>query len=395
MKILFLTARIPYPLNTGGKIRAYFLLKALASRHQVTMLTFYGSEAERAYFHEIESLGVKINAVFNPEINRSAGFKEVLFGANTNLPVTALKYRHKEMEATIQLVLTEGYDAIQCESLHLVHYLDNYSQPFKILDCHNVEAQIAERHAEVEQNLLKKVVLHWNWRKMLAYEMKAVAAMDLVLAVSGNDRQTFARYCIGDKVALLENGVDLSYFTLQEPISSRKAVFVGSMDWLPNLEGIKFFIKEILPLVRAILPEFEISIVGKDPPASLLTMASSDPLLHVTGTVDDVRPYVAAAALFLVPLQFGGGTRLKILEAFAMGRAVISTSLGSEGIDCRDGEHLLIADTPVEFANAVLRLISDRTLQEQLIGNARQLVLSKYDWEAIGRRLLSCYERIK
>ena len=393
MKILFISARLPYPLNNGAKIRAYHLLKSLARRHQVTLLTFYGNEGERSYFPEIESLGVRIVPVLNSKIDKQVGIRELLQNVSSPLPLTVQKYSTPVMGEMIGSILSEGYDVVHCEHLHVAHYLWNIPQIRKVMDAHNVEAQIAERHAAVEGNPLKRFILKWNFRKMLEYEMKSVRSMDLVLAVSGNDQATFKKQG-GDNARVLENGVDLSYFLPQESPDNRKSVFVGSMDWAPNVDGVIYFVGEILPLIRSVHPDFELSVVGKEPHQHLIALTASDPLLHVTGTVDDVRPYIADASVYIVPLQFGGGTRLKILEAFAMGKAVVSTSLGCEGIDCRDGEHILIADTPREFADAVIRLFADGELKKRLSANAARLVKDRYGWETIGARLLAYYEAL-
>jgi len=264
-----------------------------------------------------------------------------------------------------------------------------------VLDAHNVEAQIAERYAQLEPHRLKRRVLRWNWRKMLSFEMRTVAEMDLVLAVSDTDRGTFSSHRVGDRVQVLENGVDLDYFAPRDGEKAGQGVFVGSMDWLPNTEGIRHCIAEVLPLIRRVRPDFELSVVGRNPPSELAALAACDPGLEVTGTVDDVRPYIARAEVYLVPLGFGGGTRLKILEAFAMGKAVVSTTLGCEGIACRHGEHLLIADSPEDFAAAVLRLLAHPELRLQLAANAMGLVQEKYSWDSIGSRLLACYEGLQ
>lgn len=359
----------------------------------VTLLTFYGNERERSYFPEIESLGVRLVPLLNPNIDKPVGIRELLNNLFSPLPLTVRKYSTPVMGEMISAILSEGYDAVHCEHLHVAHYLWNVPQIRKVMDAHNVEAQIAERHAAVERNPLRRMILEWNAGKMLEYEMKAVRSMDLVLAVSGNDQATF-RNQGGGNARVLENGVDLSYFLPQETPENKKSVFVGSMDWAPNVDGVIYFITEILPLIRSVHPDFELSVAGKEPPQHLVALSAHDPLLHVTGTVDDVRPYIAAASVYIVPLQFGGGTRLKILEAFAMGKAVVSTSLGCEGIDCIDGEHILIADTPREFADAVIRILADSELKKRLSANAALLVKERYGWETIGARLLAYYEEI-
>jgi glycosyltransferase involved in cell wall biosynthesis len=217
----------------------------------------------------------------------------------------------------------------------------------------------------------------------------------LTLAVSEQDRDWYIHEYLAKNAQILENGVDLDYFQKAPPgIAERlKLVFVGMMGWMPNSDGIKYFVSEILPRIRKEFPDIEIDIVGKDPPEDIVKL-SEMPGIRVTGTVDDVRPFVWGAQVYVVPLRFGGGTRLKILEAFAMHKPVVSTSLGCEGIECRNGKELIIADSPSDFADAVILLLHDPAKREALSSNALQLVEATYGWQRLGDKLLHYYDEL-
>lgn len=394
MKILFISARLCFPMNTGAKIRAYHLLRTLASRHDVTLVTYYGKKEEERYFPFLEEMGITLVPLFNPGIDSPLTAGSLVRGCFGSLPLTIAKYQGKRMTATVASLLPNNFDAIHCEHLHVSPCIEGGEVPL-VLDAHNVESQIAGRYASAERNLLKRLLLDWNHRRLLRYESQTVRSCDLVLAVSDEDRDVFRAFGAGEAVRVLENGVDIDYFRPGCSREGNSLVFVGSMDWRPNISGIEYFLDEIFPLVRQARSEVSIAIVGKDPPDSLARRADLERGVVVTGTVSDVRPYLEAAAVCIVPLRIGGGTRLKVLEGFAMGKAVVSTSLGCEGIACRNGEHLIVADNPRSFAQAVLDLLADPGKRRLLGENARKLAAQRYSWDALGEKLLDYYEEIR
>lgn len=391
-KVLFLSARLPYPLDSGGKIRAYHVLRSLAGCFRVTMLAFGGEGSVPGYVEALEKLGVDVVIVRHPKIDRPSGVANAISNIGSSLPLTIAKYKSSAMKKAVERLIDERFDIIHCEQLHMAEYAaDCCTGVLKVMDAHNVESQIAERYARKEGNFFKKAFLFRNCRKMLRYEKRAAASFDLILTVSSNDQETLVKYGGGNRVKLVENGVDTDYFRPLPESRANHLVFVGSMDWLPNVDGMLYFLNDIYPLIKAAVPHVKLSIVGKNPPASLARAATTTSSVYVTGTVDDVRPYVADTSVFVVPLRFGGGTRLKILEAFAMGRAVVSTSLGAEGIEGLNGQHFLIADEPKQFADAVVRLLSDEGLRASLTSRARQLAEGVYSWDVVGSKLLSYY----
>jgi glycosyltransferase involved in cell wall biosynthesis len=267
-----------------------------------------------------------------------------------------------------------------------------------ILFTHNVESEIWRRHAETARNPVSRRLLQAQWRRMLRFERAALGRFDLVLAVSDADRQTFGRLFPGALTApvhVVPTGVDTAYFAPMYDRHSKPAhlVFTGSMDWLPNEDGMQYFVREILPRIRQFEPDATLSIIGRSPTPAVRRLAN-DHGVRVTGSVDDVRPYVADGSVYVVPLRIGGGTRLKIFEAMAMGRAVVSTTVGAEGLPVTPGEHIVVADEPQHFAETVVRLVRDDEMRRRLEIEARKLVVERYDWSAVARDFEDALERV-
>jgi glycosyltransferase involved in cell wall biosynthesis len=232
---------------------------------------------------------------------------------------------------------------------------------------------------------------------MLRFEGRALRRFDGLLAVSEADRETFARLYPGinlDALHVVRTGVDTQFFTpASGPESGIELVFTGSMDWLPNEDGMLWFCREVLPLIRREVPDVTLSIVGRSPTPAVRQLAR-EPGVRVTGRVDDVRQYIQDAALFVVPLRIGGGTRLKIFEAMAMGKAVVSTTVGAEGLPVTHDRDILLADDPASFARAVIRLLHDGDERRQLASAGRRLVEEHFDWSAVARDLEHALVRV-
>jgi len=258
-----------------------------------------------------------------------------------------------------------------------------------VIFTHNVESEIWRRHAETRTGIAR-LLYRLQYRRMLRYERRALGRFDGVLAVSDADRRTFAQLYPGavrGAVDVVPTGVDTEYFapSSSDP-ASRRLVFTGSMDWLPNEDAMRFFHREVLPLVRVEEPETTLTIVGRAPTSTVKALAN-EPGIEVTGRVEDVRPYMRDAAAYIVPLRIGGGTRLKIFEAMAMGKAVVSTTVGAEGLPVVPGTHLMVADEPRTFARAIVRLMRDTARRRELEVAARAFVAEHYDWSSAGRVL--------
>jgi len=388
MKILWLKTELLHPVDKGGKIRTYHLLKHLKTDHHVTYLTLDDGEAAPdasasalEYCHEL----IRIPHLTRPKF--SAGFYgELALNLASSLPYAIRKYKSDGMTRAIaEAASKQNFDVIICDFLAPGVNLPSDLLTPVVLFQHNVEAAIWRRHYEVQQNPAKRQYLYWQWRKMQRFERDICRKVDSVIAVSEADAQMMQRDYGVEKVYDIPTGVDVDFFQPSKGSSAspNSLVFIGSMDWLPNEDAMRYFIDEILPILRQRIPDVHVTIVGRNPYQSLLERAQPDPALTVTGRVDDVRPYIDDAVAFIVPIRIGGGTRLKIYEAMAMEKPVISTTVGAEGLPLHDGVHLLIADDPQAFADAIVKVLSNPELAIELGTKAAQLVRKNFGWPGV------------
>jgi sugar transferase (PEP-CTERM/EpsH1 system associated) len=385
LKILWLKSELLHPVDKGGKIRTYQMLKHLKREHEVTYLALASpadapESFERAaeYCHKLITAGWRERRKFGARFYLDLGLNLV-----SPLPYALQKYRSPAMRRAIGRELDQGrYDVVVCDFLAPSVNFDAGGGVASVLFQHNVESMIWRRHYETEANRLKKAFFHDQWRKMRAYERAACRRFDAVVAVSEVDRDLMRDEFGLSAVYDVPTGVDTDYFSPgggadREP---HGLVFTGSMDWLPNEDAIRYFSEQVMPRVRESIPGVTLTVVGRNPHPSLIEMSKRDPSITVTGRVEDVRPYMERAAVYIVPLRIGGGTRLKIYEAMAMGKAVVSTTIGAEGLPVRDGLELLLADTPEAFAGAVVRVLTDEKIARELGANASRLVRERFGW---------------
>jgi sugar transferase (PEP-CTERM/EpsH1 system associated) len=389
MKILWLNAGLLLPLDKGGKLRTWHVMRHLAARHDIHYLSFADatqSEADRQGMREVCS---RLETV--PRTDTAKGtwrfYAEAAGYVVDSVPYAVAKYRSPAYRARLEhLLATESYDAIVCDFLPPAVNLPARLPCPSIVFTHNVEAEIWRRHAEQATNPVSRRLLTQQWRRMLRFEGAALERFDLVLAVSDADSRTFERLYPGSvkaPVHVVQTGVDTSYFTPSAEAPSRAhMVFTGSMDWLPNEDGMTYFCREILPRVRQLEPDATLSIIGRAPTPAVRKLGEI-PGVEVTGRVDDVRPHIARGAVYVVPLRIGGGTRLKIFEAMSMAKAVVSTTIGAEGLPVTSGRDVDIADEPARFAHAVVHLMRDTEARRSMETAARRLVVERYDWSAV------------
>jgi glycosyltransferase involved in cell wall biosynthesis len=263
-----------------------------------------------------------------------------------------------------------------------------------VMGQHNVESILLERRAERETRHLQGLYLRYQARKLARYEAAVCRRADRVIAVSEVDAGELAQMTGRQDIATIPNGVDTSYFEDHSGASVKPAslIFVGGFTWFPNLDGIEFFCDEILPRIAEKIPDVSLTVIGQNPDNAKTRAIAANPRVKVAGRVDDIRPFVAEAAAFIVPLRIGGGTRLKILDALSMGKAIVSTSIGCEGLAVEDGKSILTGDSADAFADRVVKVLRDPELGRRLGAEGRQLVRSVYDWEVIGNRLRNIYK---
>ena len=309
------------------------------------------------------------------------------------------KYRSPDMrESLVRTVNKEDIDVIVCDFLMpSINVPENLDVP-SVLFQHNVEAMIWQRHCEVAANPLKKAFLKAQWQRTLDYEQNVCRRFDRVISVSPEDTDFFAReYEVknGDHVP---TGVDTEYFsrTGTQELKDANIVFTGSMDWLPNEDAIKWFIEDVFPIIRKEVAHAPLTVVGRDPFPALVQLAEQDEQINVTGRVPDVRPFMEQAAVYAVPIRIGGGTRLKLYEAMAMGLPVVSTTIGAEGLPLIDGEDILFRDKAEDFARAVIEIIKNKEMAVELGQRAAQRVRKDFGWQQVAHRFAKlCQETIE
>jgi polysaccharide biosynthesis protein PslH len=389
VKILWLNAGLLLPLDKGGKLRTWHVMRHLAARHDITYVSFEDASqtaADRAGMREVCS---RLETV--PRTDAAKGtwrfYADAAGYVVDAVPYAVAKYRSAAYRAKVETLLArERFDLVVCDFLPPAVNLPERLPCPSIVFTHNVEAEIWRRHVEQATNPIAKRLLAQQWRRMLRFESAALARFELVLAVSDADARTFAGLYPDSLAApahVVQTGVETDYFTPVAAAPERThMVFTGSMDWLPNEDGMTYFCREILPKIRQAEPDATLSIIGRSPTPAVRRLAEI-PGVDVTGRVDDVRPHIARGAVYVVPLRIGGGTRLKIFEAMSMAKAVVSTSIGAEGLPVTNGRHLDIADEPARFAQAVVRLMRDADTRRALEAAARTLVVEKYDWSAV------------
>lgn len=384
MKILWVKAGGLLPPDMGGKIRSYNILKQLARSHEITLFTFYPEHPADQHLLG-NSFFSKIVAVPLPlPPRRSPG--EYLHAARlmaAGRPVTIDKFLYPEVRRHYsELLAAATFDIVICDFLvpgSLMHWK---TPPPTILFTHNVEAQVWERHYKVISNPLIKTACWLESRALAGAERRYVELADHVLTVSENDRAAFLPFKDPDRITVIPTGVDTEYFQpFTQPDEPGTMAFTGTMDWMPNEDGVAYFIEKIFPLIQNDAPDAAFWVVGRRPPRRIQALASSN--VTVTGAVDDIRPYLAKAAVCVVPLRSGSGTRIKIFEAMAMGKAVVSTTLGAEGLPVHHGEDIILADDPADFARQVVQLFHDPQRRAQIGAAARKLVEENYGWPSV------------
>ncbi len=400
MKILWLKTELLHPVDKGGKIRTYQMLKQLRHHHFITYLTLCDPavdapeafEQAEEYCHRLKAIPHTARQKFS-----AAFYYELGLNLGSPLPYAIQKYRSATMAQAIKRELHEGdYDVVVCDFLTPSINMPERIQVPMVLFQHNVEAVIWARHYQTTTNKLKKAFFFNQWRKMLNYERKTCQRFDAVVAVSDVDRDLMRKDFGIDCVYDIPTGVDTHYFAPRRAATNPyELVFTGSMDWLPNEDAILYFSDEVLPKIAAQIPDVRLTVVGRNPTARLAALAAANPRITITGRVDDVRPYISEAAAYVVPMRIGGGTRLKIYEAMAMAKPVISTSVGAEGLAVRSGEELLLADSPQAFAQAVVAVLQERAFAAQLGENARSVVCERFGWNRVANAFGQVCERVQ
>ena len=391
MRILFLTETVPYPLDTGGRIKTFHTLRMLARAHEVRLHAFIRDEGQRAYQAPLDALGVRTTLhLLTRSVAGEAWFAmRSLAGApySVNRHFDAAVHQTVAAEAT-----TWRPDLVYCDHLSMAEYARRLPVPF-VYDAHNVEYAILERFAGTRRDPLTRLAAAIEWRHVRRYEADVCRRSRLVFVVSDVDRRSLAALA-GDDVPFVEVPIAVdavSTIPIATLTREPRLLFLGGLHWPPNADALATFVRDMWPRIRQARSDATLTSVGRDDNA-LAAECRAAPGVHLTGWVPDIDPFVQASRLLVVPMRAGSGMRVKILEAMARGLPVVSTTVGCEGIGVVSGEHLLVADTSEAFAAAVLRVLADDGLAASLARQARALVLARYDVGAVEAAVLKAIE---
>ena len=381
-KLLFVSPRFLLPADSGGKIRTTQILRGM--KNGAFEITLISPATELLVKNYATDLAVICDHFFYwEESGRGLTYKLIrLLGLLSNLPIPVFSDRSSKAYRTIQRELNKTPDLVVFDFLHSAVNASKKIKVPSLVFTHNVEAEIFRRHFDVATGILKKFIWKSQYLKMRSFEKFVLQNFDTVVAVSQRDAEIFCESYGLDDVETIPTGVDLEYFKYQKPSANKTIVFTGAMDWMANIDGIEYFLEDIWPNVMKQEPDASMLVVGRNPPQTLVDKVRKEGInWRFTGFVDDIRPHVATAALFIIPLRVGGGTRIKAFEAMAMGCPVVSTSIGIEGLAVDDGEHYVLADDSTAFSSAIVRLLRDVDMRKHLSSNARKFVEEKFSYK--------------
>jgi sugar transferase (PEP-CTERM/EpsH1 system associated) len=397
VRILWVKAGKLLPVDTGGKIRSYNILRHLARAHEVSLLTYYGGEKDSKYEADILQEFPGARTVWAASLGgsalvQSADYLRRIFNP---APFAVTKFAHPSVrEAVVSLLGEKQFDVAVCDFLSASLNFPHVPNTPTVLFQHNVETALWQRMASAESNPVKRVIYKIEAGKMARYEKRMLERFRHIIAVSDHDRQQMLSMVSQCDISVIATGVDTEKYTVATSATANppRIVFTGSMDWEPNIDAVIYFCRDIFPRIRSEFPAAIFQIVGRDPHPRVQQLASQH--VQVTGTVPFVGDYLRDATVVIVPLRIGGGTRLKIFEAMAMGKAVVSTSIGAEGLKVESGRDLILADAPASFAEAILTLIKDAALRQTYEIAAARLA-AQYDWSNIAISFAQVLQKVK
>jgi glycosyltransferase involved in cell wall biosynthesis len=387
LKVLFFSQRFPCPMDTGGKIRTGKILEQLKNIFDITLVSNMESPKDDVYIDQVKNLCAEFYPVPWKETRRySVRFYLKLFLAMfSRYPFTVINDYSPTLEAAlVKLTTSKPFDLLVCDFLQpSLNVLEINGLP-RLLFEHNIESVIPRRHFETSRNPFAKLFWRLQWLRMRRFEKAACGKFNGVVTVSDKDKEILEGEFGAKKVFTIPTGVDTDYFSPREdPVVENSLVFTGSMDWLPNEDALLFFARDILGKIKQEIPAVRLSVVGRYPTQRLLKELRGYPEINVVGRVEDVRPFIGSHTLYVIPLRIGGGTRIKVYEAMAMGKAVVSTTVGVEGLPVTDGENVILADNPDSFAQAVAMLLRAAEERQRIGMNAMRFVRANFGWQNV------------
>ena len=394
MRILLVYPFLPYPPDDGGRIGFFNPIKYLSRRHEVSVVCLRDGSEQEEWISELKTHCADLQTY---ERHASRDVYRLAKGMVIPPPGSSAKYwDDKAGELIRETIARRRPEIVEFHHLNTAIYRNFAGSVPTILREHNVEYKVWERHAESASTWVERTYAKWTAPRVKRYEAEATSRFDRCIVVSQTDAAHLRKVSPRARIEMIPSGVDTEYFhpLLDVPDEPLSMTLTGSFDWKPKQQSLSKLIREIFPRIRAKVPEAKLYVVGKGVPEHLRRIARETPGITVTGRVEDVRPYIARSALLLNYLESGGGIALKILEAMAMRKPVLSNSLGSEGIDAEPGREVALADGPEKFAEAACYLLANAAARRALAENAYQKILESYSWDVIADQFQSCYEAL-
>lgn len=391
MKILMLTPYLPYPLTSGGQIRSYNLLKNLVGRHEITLFSFIRDQAESQFLAQLGFLSSKIRLF---KRRRAWSALNVFLSGITPMPfLLSLYFSPAFRRAVAEELNREKYDLIHCECFYLMHNLPRLTTPLILVE-QTIEYLVYQDVAENSRLWPVKPLLYLDVGKIKLWEKRFWRQADRLVTMSIEDRD-FIKQTMPDKaIDVIANGVDLGFFdeVSRRPSPEPTVLFVGQFRWYPNIDAAQYLVKEIWPIIKKQVPKAKLWIVGRNPTNSIKVLAKDSEIK--VSEVEDIRRVLNQAWVLLAPIRIGRGTKYKVLEAMASGLPVVTTSLGVQGIDAKNGSEALIAKDPKGLAAATVKILTMPNLGKKIAGEAKKLVAQRYNWQIVGEELNRVYEEV-
>lgn len=393
-RLLFVSPQFLFPADAGGKIRTSGILRGMKGGHfEITLVSPATTEQPRRFARELCEICDRFLFWPASKSNKFFGALKRVAALASRLPASVALDRSRAATTLIADMLATQPDVVVADFIHAAVLFNRVPPVGSVVFTHNVEAEIFARHAKTAENPFARMIWRAQRRKMAEFEARHLPAFAKVIAVSDRDLSFFLETYGVRGAEIIPTGVDFDYFSmLASPppavVDPRGGhlIFTGSMDWPANIDAIQYCMNEIWPLIVMARPEARLTIVGRDPPGALVDKARTRGFnWQFTGFVDDVRPFIRDADLYIVPLRVGGGTRIKIYEAMAMRRPVVSTSIGVEGLPVEEGNHFRRADTAVAFAETVLQLLAAPPQGAEMAENAYDFILKRYSTRRVAR----------
>ena len=382
-------------MDTGGKIRTGKILEQLNKCHDITIISNVESPKDDKHVDNMDNLCSRFVPVPWKEVKKNTFifYIKLLFQMFSRYPVSVLNDYSKNLESKIkECMKKEKHDLLICDFVQSALMFKNINGIPMILFQHNLESMIAKRHLDQTTNIVAKIFWWLQWKKMFSFEAEMCKKFDTVIAVSDKDQEAFELLYNADNIQTIPTGVDVDFFNefqsteMDEMANGNSLVFCGSMDWLPNEDAIFFFVNDILPRLNDRVANVKLVVVGRNPSPRLINVLKNYCEVELTGRVEDIRPYIAKSALYIVPIRIGGGTRMKIYEAMAMGKTIVSTSIGAEGLPVRNGENIVIEDDPIRFGGKIVDLLGNMQKRKEIGVAAYDFVYENFTWQKVAEK---------